>query len=142
MSNSRYAKILRARMRSKGTSGGAPLSLRELSARLGRSYEHCRSVLMGRPVASEDFNRDLCRVLGLDVDKMWRLARLEKARRRFGVRSGSLLAPPRDERMARLWGRLTDGDKERLIRIAEGLALAGETEARSRASRRGGLIAG
>jgi hypothetical protein len=117
-----YAEALRRQMESRDNRQGRPITTRELAAAVQRSYELCRLVLAGRPVVSRDFNEAACRFLGLDVDQMWQLAVLEKTRRRFGLEAARRLVLPPDDRLVAVWRHLSEGDRERVIRVAQSLA--------------------
>ena len=119
--HSTYAQTLLGQMESDGNPQGRPVTIRELSQAAGRSYELCRVILRGRPIVSREFNEAVCRYLGLDEPDLWRIAVLEKARRRFGATERQITIPP-DPRLERAWSRLGKGDREKVIRIAEKLA--------------------
>lgn len=119
--HSTYAQTLLGQMESDDNPQGRPVTIRELSQAAGRSYELCRVILRGRPIVSREFNEAACRYLGLDEPELWRLAVLEKARRRFGATERQITVPP-DPRLERAWSRLGKGNRETVIRIAEKLA--------------------
>jgi hypothetical protein len=118
---SQYAEQLRLRFAGSDNLLGRPVRIRDVSEHIGYSYEHVRQVLLGEPVGSRTFNNALCDVAGLDADEMWKLARHEKAARRYGLDFVRQLAPPPDRRMIVLWKRLTSAEKTQLVQIAEGL---------------------
>ena len=122
---SEYAGRLRTAMLA-GTKQAGPITIRQLSAAVGSSYEHVRKVLTGEPVVSPSLNQKLCEFLRLDVQEMWRLAAREKTRRRFGDLALRELEGPKDKRFSALWERLGETDKRRLLEIAEIMVLAAE----------------
>jgi hypothetical protein len=121
-----YAGRIRVKMVLFNGPGGKPLSLRELSERIGMSYEHCRKVIAeGSPIASEAFNEAVCGVLGLDAAAMWTRLLDEKVAKRFGPKR---ISAPEDSQLAELWPRLSESDKELIRRLAVRLALPYETQ--------------
>ena len=118
----RYAEHVRLAMQTANNPTKVPLSLRQIAGLTGYSYEHHRKVVNGEPVGSRVFNDVLCKALGLDADYMWELAQVEKVQRRLGT--GFLTKLPKDKRLVELWKMLTDSDRDKVIKIAEGFALA------------------
>lgn len=116
-----YAQRLRAAMRAGRGARKRPVSTRQLSEEVGRSYEHCRKVLAGEPVVSEEMNDDICAFLGLDRDEMWRLASSEKAQRKLSA-VGLAVPELHDARLRAAWDKLSAQNRDRLLRIAEVLA--------------------
>ena len=113
-----YAKALRDAMRNQ------QISTRELVHRTvlvgaGYGYEHLRKALQGHPSVSEDCNQVLCKILGLDADRMWALATAEKVQRRFGTQPLGMLSPDSD-RMRAVWPLLEPTEQECLLKAAEG----------------------
>lgn len=51
---------------------------------------------------------------------MWALAVSEKAARRFSEGFGGTILPPQDERMMAMWPKLSDIEKDKIVRIVEG----------------------
>jgi hypothetical protein len=102
---------------------GHPVSVRELSLAVRRSYELCRLVLQGQPVGSREFNDAASRFLGLDPDELWRMALREKARRKFGDAAGRQAVLPPDRRLVKAWDAMTEDNRRRLVGIAEKLAI-------------------
>jgi hypothetical protein len=102
---------------------GRPVTIRQLSQALGYSYEHVRKILHGEPFASREFSDVLCSYLGLDPNEMWRLAMAEKVAFKYGHDLGVQL--PKDSRLVDLWNQLDATDRERLVKVAEGMVLAG-----------------
>jgi hypothetical protein len=115
------------------------MSIKDLATALGRSYEHCRRIVGGESVASERLNEQLCKVLGLDRQRMWTQALNEKVRERYGVH-------PRAERLDRqgkalmtTWRALPKEDRAILLTLAKALRGHRSSPAvhRSRGSRGG-----
>lgn len=130
-----YAETIRLRMKTADNPTGEVLTIRETARRLGYSYEHVRKVYNGDPVVSIEFNEAICGLLGLDKDKMWRMAQLEKLQQRFGVPESDLL-PPKNKKFEAVWEQLTSDDHRELLVIAEGMLLARRAkEARERLAR-------
>lgn len=125
-----YSERIRMAMKTSQNSTGRPISIRELATYTSYSYENVRKVCSGEHDGSREFNQAVCSVLGFNENEMWQLAQVTKAQRRLGL---SVLATlPRDARLIDIWPRLTEQDREILIRIAEGYALASEALATSR----------
>lgn len=123
----RYADVVRQKMKTSDNRLGRPLMIRELARHIGASYEHIRKIVNGDPVVSREFSDALCSALGLDVEKMWELARYEKLMKKFKQVPLSVAMPP-DMRFTDLWNRLTDEQKLKLFRIAEVYAMENDAE--------------
>lgn len=123
-----YGETIRSRIRGTENSLGRPLSIRELSHLLGKSYEHCRKIAHGEAVVSQRLNDELCRILKLDAPEMWRLAGREKAAKRFGWDAYSGSEVRLEQRLGALWDRLGEADRVRVLRFAEALLVSGTTE--------------
>jgi hypothetical protein len=106
------------------------MKIRELSEAIGCSYEHCRKIIMGAPVVSQELNETLCSTLALDAAEMWRLARSEKAAARFGVELPKEYLDARSNAMLRLWAQLAGEERKMLLGVAEGLLLRQKRESR------------
>lgn len=120
-----YAQRIRTAMRTSENPTKAPMTLAQLARLTGYSYEHCRKhVNVGHFVGSQTFNDTLCEALGLDADAMWQLAQEEKLRRRYGA--GLLSAVPSDDRLVAGWAQLSDDERERVLRVIEGIVLEGQ----------------
>ena len=119
-----YSERIRWAMKTGNNPSGSPLTLRDLAHRTGFSYENCRKVFKGEHDGSREFNASVCVVLGLPEDEMWHFAEESKAQRRLGM--SFLTSLPKDRRLLLIWPRLTEADREKVIRIAEGLALFSE----------------
>lgn len=120
----RYATRVRQAMDTAGSRTGSPLTIRELAQRTGWSYENVRKTVKGEHEGSREFNAALCRALDLPEEEMWALAEESKVQKRLGL--AVLARMPKDVRLVEIWPRLTESDREKLIRIAEGYALAAE----------------
>ena len=118
----RYSQVLRLAITTISNPTGHPISIRQLSQALGYSYEHIRKILAGQPSGSREFNDILCGYLGLDANAMWRLAMEEKVAIKYGHDLGVRL--PKDSRLVDLWNQLDATDRERLVKVAEGMVLA------------------
>ena len=123
-----YGEIVRSRIRGAQNVAGRPLSIRELSQFLGKSYEHCRKIALGEAVISERLNAELCRILKLDPQTMWRLAGREKAAKRFGWDIYSGPDMPLEDRLGEIWHKLDGADRTRVLRFAEALLVSGTAE--------------
>ncbi len=129
-SRGRYADVLRDKITTGDNPTGAPMSIRALARACGLSYEHCRKLICGEPVASKAANAAICAVLGLPADRMYRLCCAEKLQRKAkGYQLPAL--PPADSRMARIWPLLNDDERQTLISIAEAFAKGRELSAGS-----------
>lgn len=123
--NAKYADVVRIAMKTTENATGEQLTLRDLSRRLNYSYEHLRKILKGEPVVSQEFNQQLCDLLGLDAPKMWSLMTREKVAKRFkGVPMP--LRPPSDEFFAENWSRLTPENVETLRQMMEAMLVMNE----------------
>jgi hypothetical protein len=119
----RYSQALRLAMTTTNNPTGHSISIRQLSQALGYSYEHIRKILAGQPAGSREFNDIMCGYLGLDTNVMWRLAQEEKVALKYGHDLGVRL--PKDTRLVDFWNQLDATDRERLVKVAEGMVLAG-----------------
>lgn len=113
-------------MRSDNNVWGRRVTLRELSQKVGKTYEHCRRIVSGEPVVSEDMNTRLCHLLNLDAERMWALAAREKVSRRYGSTLAADTLPVSELQEA--WRVLAPEDKERVIQLANALAIARQAE--------------
>lgn len=123
-----YAALVRRGMRAKHMSRRdleRAMRDQKLGTGKGYSYEHIRKIVSGFPVMSEQFNEDVCNVLGLDVNFMWDVAANEKMKFRRQSSTASMvdLASP-DLRFRELWQMLSSDDKDRVFKIVEGMAEA------------------
>jgi hypothetical protein len=109
-----YASIVRQAMARQR------ITIRSLERSIGFSYEHIRKVTSGIPVMSQAFNEQVCKVVGLDADRMWQIAVREKAERRHGGVISAML--PNDSRLTEVWGELSSVEQERVVRIAQAFA--------------------
>lgn len=121
-----YAEKIRMAMKTGENPTTEVLSIREVARRLGYSYEHVRKVYNGEPVVSPEFNTAMCKLLGLDAEAMWRQARLEKLKDRFGIPEGELL-PPDNKKFAAVFEKLGDEKRKELLMVAEGMLLTQES---------------
>ena len=111
----KYGRAILAALQSRG------LAIRQLANAVGHSYEHCRRIIKGDPVVSEELNKEICRVLGLDEQEMWRQAQKEKAVERFGVRLPSAGAGDA-QALIRAWKQLGPSDRRLVLRVAQAMA--------------------
>jgi hypothetical protein len=95
-----------------------PLTLRDLEKMTGYTYEHCRKAVTGRPVVSAEFNDRLCKVLGLDGAMMWQLAEREKKARAI-KRLGVNPVAESDARLAAVWQRLSETQRDAILALAD-----------------------
>jgi hypothetical protein len=95
---------------------------------LGKSYEHCRKIARGEAVVSQRLNSELCRILKLDADEMWRLASREKAAKRFGWSTLASAEGESDDRLGDILSKLGPEDRLRVLRFAEALLVSGTAE--------------
>lgn len=123
----KYSDIVRRKMKTADNPLKRPVSIRELAAFLGYSYEHLRKCVNGEPVASKDFNDVLCDALGLDKAKMWELARYEKVVRKFKTAPLSI-AMPSDKRLTEKWPQLTDEQRGRIVHIVEAYVMENQAD--------------
>lgn len=94
-------------------------SMREVARDVGYSHEYIRKVLSGTPPGSREFNDTLARYLGLDPEQMWRVASLEKARRRFGPEIAHAARHPVTQPLVEIAGRLDAPSRSRLTMLAQ-----------------------
>lgn len=129
-----YSERIRMAMKTAANPTGHPITIKQLAEAIGFSYENVRKVYKGEHHGSRDFNDAVCAVLGLESAPMWELAQQAKAEHRLGL---SVLARlPKDARLVQIWPRLTEGDREKVIKIAEGLALVEEAVRQIKVPRR------
>lgn len=119
-----YAEKVRMAMKTGANVTGQPMTTKELADAIEFSFENVRKVIKGEHLGSREMNEALCRVLNLPEAEMWQIAEREKATKRLGM--SVLTSIPRDQRLVEVWPRLLEADKEKIIRIAEGFALAAE----------------
>ena len=99
---------------------GEKMSIRELARRIGLSYEQVRKIGLGFPVVSAESNAKLCKVLGLDEQRMWQRAMEEKFARRYDVSELPDKVPSTiGGKMGTLWPELSEEVRERVYRYAE-----------------------
>lgn len=103
---------------------GKLVTLKQLAAAVDCAYESVRRLRNGDPVSSQSLNGRVCQVLGLDAKVMWKLQLKEKLAKRIGP--GWLTGLPKDNRLVEGWPRLTDVQRERVLRIVEGMVLENE----------------
>jgi hypothetical protein len=122
-----YADLIRAAMRH------LDISIRDLArkkpAGTGYSYEHLRKICSGQPAHSEDCNHEIARVLKLDEAELWTVATREKIRRSYPGEDVAQLVAPDDQRMRKVWARLTPEHQVQLAVMAEGLVAQQELTA-------------
>lgn len=116
----RYADIIKMRMKTRNNPTRRPITIRMAEQILEYSYEHIRKVVRGEPVASRDLNDKLCDMLGLEAEAMWQLAVNEKIARRYPSQAS---IPPADDRIKRLWPRLSPSDRQRVYDLIETLSI-------------------
>jgi hypothetical protein len=116
-----YSERIRLAMKTGNNPSGEPISLKQLAEMTGWSFENCRKVYNGEHDGSRDFNEAVCAALGLPEEEMWLLAERSKMQRRMSL--GLTMAMPKDKRLLDAWMRMTEADRDKVVRIAEGLAL-------------------
>ena len=119
-----YSERIRMAMKTTSNPTGHPIAITQLAEAIGFSYENVRKVYKGEHDGSREFNEAVCAFLGLHEGVMWDLAQQSKAQRRLGL--SVLTRLPKDVRLVEIWPRLTDADREKVIKIAEGFALVEE----------------
>lgn len=124
-----YATLLREAMMSpKRNKQRREINIRDLEQQVMSPdgtrwvYEHFRKVLRGRPVMSRQLNAALCAYVGLDPEEMWNVAEHEKALRRIDTMKVRPQVVPDDERLKRVWKKLSMADQKRALVFMEGLA--------------------
>ena len=123
----RWADLVRIAMKSTTNATGAPVTLRQLSKAVGFSYERTRTAVAGVAPFSKSLNDCVCKYLGLDADHLWHLAQAEKLQKKYGAAMANI---PKDQRLADLWERLGETERNRIIHIAEAYVMAEATPAR------------
>jgi hypothetical protein len=107
----------------------AGLDIRQISTRTGYCYEHIRKIWMGRTpkrkdqklTISRDCNDDLCELLGLPADEMFKLAEQEKYAQRNGYAPIQLVDPIGQE-LSDLWNELDESQRVVMLRMAHSFA--------------------
>ena len=97
------------------------LSIRSLAAAVGRWSEHCRRIVRGEPVISEELNARLCGALVWTRTRCGVL-RSEKATERFGVPPAANQAGPSGKGPDGSWRLLPRRDRTILLTMARSLA--------------------
>jgi len=116
-----YAEAIRWKMKTSENSFGRPISIRELSKAVQRSYEQARKVYNGEPVVGSELNREICRVLNLDETAMLALAQREKSERKFRELGIPTTAAVPNE-LSNAWTRLSAAKRVLLQQVAASLA--------------------
>src|SRR5258706_14246773 len=103
-------------MKTAANPTGEVLTIRDVARRTGYSYEHVRRTFNGDThYISADFNRHMCKVLGLNENEMWRIAVAEKVAARFGAVTPAVA---KGNRFDSLWAQLGAREHRVLERIA------------------------
>ncbi len=103
-------------------------SIRDLSKQIEFSYEHVRKVAGGSVLPSQACHLAICRALGLDPAALWQLVVSQKVSSRFGALAGVLPSNAIGE-FGAVWSRLTETERHRLVRIADGWIASREPSA-------------
>lgn len=104
-----------------------------LAKEVGITYEHARKLGKGVAFPSRRLLRDICRVLGLKEEEMWRLVVSDKLREKYGEIPTELAGKSqRALEVERLLPKITEEQYQSLLGMLEGWAkrnrLAGRTK--------------
>ena len=112
-----FAVALKEKLEDKGK------NMKWLAKEVGMTYEHARKLCRGVGFPSQRLLRDICHLLDLEEDDMWRIVVSDKLRHKYGDIPRELAGQTeRSVRIERLLPKLTDDQFEDLMRIAEGWA--------------------
>lgn len=96
------------------------LSIRDVSAKVGTSYEHVRSVVTGNALPSDLMARALAETLKIKKEELERLLTADRIRRKFGTIPLEIAGKnPELEPLERVWNHLSQDHKADLIAQAE-----------------------
>jgi hypothetical protein len=118
-----YAENVRVAAQTANNAQGRPLKIRELSIMTGFSYEHIRKIWHGKRDKSDVFsvsrecNDNVCQVLGLDKEEMWRLAEREKFSQRIGYVPMRLQSAAGNE-ISEIWKHMNEEEQMALLESA------------------------
>lgn len=108
---------IKAAMEDKG------MSIKDLALSLGITYEHARRISSGLTLPSKFILRECCRILDPDQHEMMKLMTADSIRIKYGSIPIELSGKdPSLEPLERVWGKLTDAQKETLISTAKHFA--------------------
>lgn len=113
----RTGEMLAGRMRE------LKLSLRDVSTKVGTSYEHVRSIVRGIVVPSDAMAKALAGALKIKKEELQRVITADRIRVKFGTIPLELAGKnPELEPLERVWNRLSRDHKADLIAQAEAWA--------------------
>src|SRR5215471_16323240 len=102
----RLAQSLVARMNERD------ITIKDLAARSGLTYEHIRKLVKGEAYPSRLALREVCRALALDFEEMDKLGVADRLERKYGGIPHALAGRhPELSLLARWWDLLTDEQK-------------------------------
>lgn len=113
-----YAEIVRMKMKTGDNPTRKPISTRQFAEHLGVSYEHLRTILLGKPAMSRDLSNKICEYIGVDADAMWQKINTERFRKKVGF---TPQPPAGAGRLAEIWSELTDANRAALEQMAEAM---------------------
>jgi len=99
------------------------LSIGDLAAKVGTTYEHVRSVVKGNTVPSRFMVQALSEALKMNRGELERIATADRIRRKFGTIPMELAGKnPELEPLERVWNHLSQEHKADLISQAQAWA--------------------
>jgi transcriptional regulator with XRE-family HTH domain len=99
------------------------LSIRDIAAKVGTSYEHVRSVVNGKAVPSDLMARALADALKINKEELKRVVTADRIRKKFGTIPLEIAGKnPELEPLERVWNHLSQNHKADLIAQAEAWA--------------------
>lgn len=112
-----FALALTERLEDKGK------NMAWMAKELDMTYEHARKICKGTAFPSQRLLKDICRLMNLKEELMWRMVVTDKLRHKYGdIPRESAGQTERSVRIERLLPKLTDDQFEDVVRMAEGWA--------------------
>jgi transcriptional regulator with XRE-family HTH domain len=117
LGQNRTGELLAGRMRD------LKLSLRDVSIKVGTSYEHVRSIVRGIAVPSDAMAEALAEALKIKKEELERVVTGDRIRKKFGTIPLEIAGKnPELEPLERVWNHLSQDHKADLIAQAEAWA--------------------
>ncbi len=105
------------------------LSIRDVSDKMGSTYEHVRNIVRGNIVPSKFFLNGLCTVLGLNLKEMSALSTADRICMKYGDIPSEISGKnPEIEPIERAWPHMSEEHRKDLIAMAAMYAKRDKTE--------------
>ena len=113
----RVSEIISGALEAKG------MSIKDLSKQTGTTYEHTRRMVRGESIPSFYLLRDVCPVLGLDINETEEVAKADRIVKKHGDLPSTLTTRVVGlEPIERVWLILTEDQKQDAITMITGWA--------------------